>query len=93
MGNMPTAPTQADFERVTALAHDLAMKAQETFKESALSPLLALAALSKATCQVAIVTDTTYITLMELIGVHFQAAGIELSLQELEDQRKKGNRS
>ncbi len=88
-----TSPTQADFERVTALAHDLAVRAQVEFKDSALSPLLALAALSKAACQVAVVTDTTYVELMELINVHFQAAGVELSFNELESQRQKASRS
>lgn len=90
---MPTLPTQADFERVRALAHDLALRAQEEFKDSALSPLLALAALTTAACQVAVVTDTTFETLMELISVHFHSASVTLTMDELGAQRKKDSQS
>lgn len=88
-----SAPTQEDFERVRALAHDLAMKAQETFAEHPLSPLLALAALTTAACQVAVVTDTSFETLMELISVHFHSASLGITMQELEDKRKRDTRS
>lgn len=90
---MATAPTQADFEKVRDLAHKLAMSAQETFAEHPLSPLLALAALSTAACQVAVVTDTSFHELMELITVHFHSAAVGVTMKELEDQRKKDSRS
>jgi hypothetical protein len=82
---MPS-PSQADLDAVKALALDLALRAQEAFKESPLSPLLALAALTTAACEVAVVTDTSFAQFMELIGIHYQAAAVGIAVQELETQ-------
>lgn len=80
----PAPPSQDDLDRVKAFAHKMGMEAQEAFKDSPWSPLLALAALTTAACNVAVVTDTSFVELMDLVSIHFQAATVAITVQEHE---------
>ncbi len=63
--------TQADLDRVQTASFDLAMRAP---KLVAGHPLFAVAALSMAACHAAVLTDTSYETLAELVKLHYDAA-------------------
>lgn len=63
--------TQADMEQVQKASYDLAMLAP---KLVAGHPLFAVAALSMAACHAAILTETSYETLAELLKLHFTTA-------------------
>jgi hypothetical protein len=78
--------TPEDAEKVKELATKLGVEALAVFQEHPLCPLLALAALTTAATQVAVISDTTYAQLMELVTVHYQAAAVGVAVQELEKQ-------
>ena len=50
------------------------------------APLLALAALVAAAAEVAVITDTSYTNLMELVSLHYRDAQVLVQTQELEAQ-------
>jgi len=84
MSKLPIS--QEDLDQVKNVANQLAVDVLKGYEAHPLSPLLALATLTLAACQVALVTDTTYAQLMELITVHYQSAAVGLAVQELEAQ-------
>jgi hypothetical protein len=76
--------TQADLEYVKDLAHKMGVEALEKVGERPFAPLLALAALTTAACEVAVVTDVAFTQLMELVSLHYQSAVVGVTVQELE---------
>lgn len=75
--------TQEDLVRVQIAADKLADDAPKLVGEH---PLFALAALTIAACHVALFTETSFTTLMELVSLHYRAAAAGMAAQELEAQ-------
>ncbi len=78
--------TQADLERVKEIAHKLGGDVLAQFEGHPFAALFALATLTIASAQVAVITDTSFSQLMELVSLHYRAAQLGLVTQELEEQ-------
>ena len=84
---MPISPfTLEDLERVRVAAAILADKAPKLVGEH---PLFAVAALSMALAQAAILTDTSWETLQELLGLHYESCSVSVVARDLNDAGSK----
>jgi hypothetical protein len=75
----PSPFTQADLERVQRAAYQLAATAPKLVGEH---PLFAVAALTMAACHAAILTETSYETLLELLKLHYVAAEVGIAARD-----------
>jgi hypothetical protein len=85
----PAQFTEANLERVQEAAYDLAMRAPTLVDGH---PLFAVAALTMAACHAAILTETSFETLSELLKLHFVTAetGIAAARSEAPTTRPPG---
>lgn len=68
--------TQADLDQVRDAAHKLVMEAPSLVGDH---PLLAVGALSLATVHAAVLTDTSFDQLVELIRLQFERAAADIA--------------